>query len=432
MLKAPKAAKARSKAPVKKEKEKAEPRKPFTPMTPAQKKQALRALMNKVNNKAKHTVMAFADDVQNPYFLRRPSGIIQLDIDTGGGIPAGGLSMISGPDNAGKTYVMFKYMAMHQRLYGNDSIIGYAPTEMAPDYWFMRDCGMKVAIPEPMVEEREKHRKEMGLPPFTKEERAVLREQVGEFIILTGHTAEDLFDVVFASVQDNIFGIIGIDSFTMAAPETLMNLATFHDNPQMAASAGLTTKFLTKFSQYMLGVDGRNNTTLIGTQQVRSNPALKTAAPHVAKYLPAYAPAGGYATKHGKMLDILLMPGEKYREGKTKDNTKGYIAGKSIKWRLIKGKAGTHDNIENEVEFDYESKGVDEFSHLLVTGMRIGAIVEDSSKLSLVKYTTGEIHPDFKNLTRDLFYTKMYSSVESELAVRYEVMGHAGIECAYR
>jgi RecA/RadA recombinase len=436
MLKAPKAAKARSKAPAKKEKEKAEPRKPFTPMTPAQKKQALRSLMNKVNNKAKHTVMAFADDVQNPYFLRRPSGILQLDIDTGGGIPAGGLSMISGPDNAGKTYVMFKYMAMHQRLYGNDSILGYAPTEMAPDYWFMRDCGMKVSIPEPMIEERQEQRKFMGLPPFTKEERAALREQIGEFIILTGHTAEDLFDVTFASVKDNIFGIIGIDSFTMAAPEALMNLGTFHDNPQMAASAGLTTKFLTKFSQYMLGVDGRNNTTVIGTQQVRTNPQLKTAPAHIAKYLPAYAPAGGYATKHGKMLDILLMPGDKFREKGKKDadgkQERGAIIGKSIKWRLIKGKAGTHDNIEGEADFDYEIKGVDEFSHLLVSGMALGGIIEENGKLSLVKYTSGEIHPEFKGLGRDSFFNKMTSSLDLELAVRYELLGHAGIECAYR
>lgn len=340
--------------------------------------------------------------------------------------------MISGPDNAGKTFIMFKYFAMHQRLYGNASIIGYAPTEMAPDYWFMRDCGMKVAIPEPMIEERQEKRKLMGLPPFTKEERAVLREQIGEFIILAGHTAEDLFDVLFASVKDNIFGLIGVDSFTMAAPETLMNLSTFHDNPQMAAAAGLTTKFLTKFSQYMLGVDGRNDTTVIGTQQVRSNPALKTAAPHIAKYLPAYAPAGGYATKHGKMLDILLMPGEKYREGKSKDNTKGYIAGKSIKWRLIKGKAGTHDNIEGEVEFDYEQKGVDEFSHLLVSGMSLRGIIEDNGKLSLVKAATGELHPDFTKLTREAFFEKMSASVENELQVRYELLGHAGIECAYR
>ncbi len=432
MLKEAKAAaKGRSK-PFKKEKEKVEPRKAFTPMTSAQKKQALRALMQKANNKAKHTVMAFADDVQNPYFLRRPSGVMQLDIDTGGGIPAGGLSMISGPDNAGKTYILFKYFAMHQRLYGNSSIIGYAPTEMAPDYWFMRDAGMKVAIPEAMIEERQEQRKLMGLPNFSKEERLALREQTGEFIILTGHTAEDLFDVTFAAVQDNLFGIIGIDSFTMAAPEAVMSLGTFHDNPQMAASATLTTRFLTKFSQYMLGVEGRNNTTVLGTQQVRSNPAKKTAAPHIAKYLPDYTPAGGYATKHGKMLDILLMPGEKYREGKTKDNSRGYIAGKSIKWRLIKGKAGTHDNIEGEVEFDYELKGVDEVGHIFVTGMRYGAIVEDGGKFSLVKSTTGEIHPDFENLTREAWTEKMATSIELDLQVRYEVLGHAGIECTFR
>ncbi len=435
MLKSPVGARAGAK-PAKKAKEKDEPRQVTVQRTPAQKKAALRALIHKANTKAKHTVIAFADDVVNPYFLRRPSGIMQLDIDTGGGVPAGGLSMIYGPDNAGKTYLMFKYFAMHQRLYGTDSIIGYAPTEMAPDYWFMRDCGMKVAIPESMIEERNLQRKVMGMPPFTKEERAMLREQTGEFCILAGRTAEDMFDITFASVRDNIFGIIGIDSFTMAAPETLMNLGTFHDNPQMAASATLTTKFLTKFSQYMLGVEGRNNTTVIGTQQVRSNPALKTAAPHIIKYLPAYAPAGGYATKHGKMLDILLMPGDKFREkGKKDENGKqerGEIIGKSIKWRLIKGKAGTHDNIEGEADFDYDAKGVDEFSHLLVTGLKYGGLIEEDGKLSLVRAATGEIHPDFKGLKRPQFQEKFGSSLEAELLVRYEILGHARIECAFR
>jgi hypothetical protein len=331
---------------------------------------------------------------------------------------------------------MFKAMALHQRLYGERSFIGYAPTEMAPDYWFMRDCGMKVAIPEPMIMEREAKNAILGIPPFTKEERAALREQTGEFIIFSGHTAEDLFDTILAASTDNIFGIIGIDSFTMAAPEALMKLDTFHDNPQMAAAAGLTTKFLTKFSQHMLGVDGRNNTTVIGTQQVRSNPALKTAAPHIAKYLPAYAPAGGYATKHGKMIDILLMPGDKFRaKGKKDENGKeerGEILGKSIKWRLIKGKAGTHDNIENEVEFSYEDNGVDEFSHILVTGMALNAIVEEEGKFSLIKHASGERHEEFTKLPRKAFFEKMELSVDHELQVRYEVLAHAGVQCAYR
>lgn len=426
--KTPKAAKKKSKP----EKEKAEPRKALMPMTPAQRKQGLRALMNKANTKAKHTVMVFADEVQNPYFLRRPTGIVQLDIDLGGGCPAGGLTMISGPDNAGKTYVMFKAMAMHQRLYGENSYIGYAPTEMAPDYWFMRDCGMKVSIPEPMIMEREAKNAILGLPPFTKEERAALREQTGEFVIFSGHTAEDLFDTLLASCQDNIFGIIGVDSFTMAAPEALMKLGTFHDNPQMAAAAGLTTKFLTKYAQHMLGVEGRNNTTVIGTQQVRSNPDLKTAPAHIAKYLPAYAPAGGYATKHGKMIDILLMPGTKFRDKKTADGERGEILGKGLKWRLIKGKAGTHDNIENEVEFAYETKGVDEFSHIIVTGMTLNAIVEEEGKFSLIKHASGERHEDFTKLPRKAFYEKMCTSMDLELQVRYEILAHAGVQCAYR
>jgi RecA/RadA recombinase len=402
------------------------------PRTTAEKKKALRSLMQKANNKAKHTVIAFADDVVSPYFLRRPSGILQLDIDTGGGIPAGGLSMMSGPDNAGKTFILFKYMAMHQRLYGKDSFLGYAPTEGAPDYFFMRRCGMKVAIPDELIEERELARKVRGLPSFTKEERAGFKEQVGEFCILTGHTAEDLFDCVLAAVRDDIFGIIGVDSFTMIQPEALAEMATLHDNPRMAANATLVTRFLTKFANYMLGVDGRNNTTIIGTQQVRSSKKKSEAPPHIAKYLPDYEPAGGYAAKHGKMLDILLMPGQKFREGKSKDGERGEITGKSIKWRLIKGKAGTHDNIEGEVEFNYDNL-TEDMNHLVVVGLRSGGIVEQDGKLSLIRSATGEEHPDFKKIAGvERFIEKVCSSLENELLVRYELLAHSGVECAYR
>lgn len=402
------------------------------PLSTAEKKRALRTMMAKVNKKAQHTVISFADDVVSPYFLRRPSGIMQLDIDTGGGLPAGGISMISGPDNAGKSFLLYKYMAEHQRIYGKDSFLGFAPTEGAPDYFFMRKVGMQIAIPDANVEERDAMHKLRGLPAFTKEERADFKKQVGEFCIISGNTGEDLLNCVLASVRDNIFGLIAIDSFSMLLPEATANKDDLHEYSQQAANATLTQKFLTQFCHMMLGVEGRNDTTIIGTQQVRANRKKSEAPAHIAKYLPDYVPTGGWAAKHGKLIDLLLQPGEKVREGKTKDNPRGYIAAKYINWTVIKGKAGTHDNIKGDVEFSYE-KLTEDLRNIVVTGITYKAIIEEMGLVSLVLQSTGLPHPELDKIAGvDRFLEKMATDFELELAVRREVLAAAGIECAFK
>jgi len=415
----------------KKDKEK-EAAAPTKERTLAQRKTALRALMNRANTKAKHTVMAFAHDIEAPYFLRRPSGIVQLDIDTGGGVSAGGVSMLSGPDNSGKTFLMFKYFAMHQRLYGSKSFLAYAPVEGAPDYFFMKKCGIRVAIPDNMIAERADERKLRGLPPFTKEQLAEFRDQVGEFVILGGQTGEDLLDCVLASTKDNIFGIIGIDSFTALQPEALAETGSLHKDPQRAAQASLLTQFFQKFYPFMIGLWGRNDTSLICTQQVRSNPAKATASGPMAKYVRDWIPAGAYAAKHGKLLDLLVWSGAKEREGQTEQNKAGVVSGKWINWETIKGKAGTHDNIRGDVEFRYDIL-TNDLEDLVTTAIRYKALVENDGKLSLVNQSTGEIPTQFDGIQGvNTFIEMMKADFEMELSVRREVLAAAGIECAYR
>jgi hypothetical protein len=55
-----------------------------------------------INKQYGRKVIAPVDSVHNVYYLRRPSGIMQLDIDTGGGLPSATAHMISGPDGGGK------------------------------------------------------------------------------------------------------------------------------------------------------------------------------------------------------------------------------------------------------------------------------------------------------------------------------------------
>jgi RecA/RadA recombinase len=403
------------------------------PKTLAQKKVALRSLMNRANGKAKHTVIAYAEDIVSPYFLRRPSGIMQLDIDTGGGLAAGGVSMLSGPDNSGKTLLMFKYFAMHQRLYGDKSFLAYAPVEGAPDYDFMKKCGIRVALPQRMIEERAAARKFRGLPPFTKEELAYMRDQVGEFLILGGQTGEDLLDVVLDATKQNIFGIIGIDSFTALQPEALAETATLHKDPQRAAQASLITQFFQKFYPFMTGMWGRNDTTLLCTQQVRSNQEKANAGP-AGRYMRDYTPAGGYAAKHGKLLDLLVWSSGKEREDKTASNPSGTVVGKDINWDILKGKAGAHDNTRGAVAFRYDRHlFTDDLNDLISVGLSYGVISEQGGLLSVSSPTTGEILPNFDKIGRsEDFVNYLKTDIDLEIAVRHEILAAAKIECAYR
>lgn len=400
-------------------------------LTIAQRKQKIAALMNKINGEAKYTVIAPADEVVSPYFLRRPSGIMQLDVDTGGGLPAGGVSMLTGPDNSGKSFLLYKYMAQHQRIYGSESSVALAPVEGAPDYFFMRKCGFFVAVPDAMIDERNASRKQHGLPPFTKEERAFLKHQVGNVEIMAAQNGEDLLDAVHTAVQSNLFGIVGIDSFTALQPMQIAKQDSLHDTGQRASHATMATNFFQRLYPFLVGMWGRNDTTIVCTQQVRANAAKANAPPALQKYIKDWAPAGAYATKHGKMIDLMVWDGGKVRRKQGKEEV-GEVIGKTMVWETEKGKAGTHDNIRGEVKFLYETL-TDDLQNVVETGFSYKAIIEEDGYLSLISASTGERIDAWKKVAGPAnFIKRMRENLMNEFFVRMEILAHAGIECAYR
>ena len=59
-------------------------------MAPAERHKRLLALKQQANKDAERpNLLVFADEIASPNFLRRPTGIAQIDIDLGGGWPAG-------------------------------------------------------------------------------------------------------------------------------------------------------------------------------------------------------------------------------------------------------------------------------------------------------------------------------------------------------
>lgn len=395
-------------------------------MSAVERKRALQAFANQANKRAKgRKVIATADEVPNTFMLRRPSGIMQLDIDTGGGLPAGGLSYISGPDNAGKTFLLWKYFAMQQRLFGNACVLGYAATESAPDFFFARKCGCRIAVPDEMIESKQQQRKEIGLPAFTKEELKEFKTQIGEVIIFRGGTAEELLDNVLAGVERNLFNILAVDSISSVLPSSEAQLDSVGDYGQQGAQATLVTKFMKKYCPLTVGLEGPNETTLIFTAQVRANRKKSELPSYMAKWEQEWATVGSWMGRHTKLIDITIWSGAFEKEKDTKTDKKVAV-GKTLNWKLTKGKAGTHDGIVGETEIFYDRISND-IPSIIGPGIRFGVITERDGLISVPS------NEKIKNIAGpERFVEKLMSDFDLEMDIRRRIISAAKIECIYR
>lgn len=395
------------------------------------KRAALRALITKQNESAGHKVLSFACDVPNTFSIRRPSGIMQLDMDTGGGLPAGCMSELSGPNGAGKTFLAMHYCRMHQRIYGEQSFIGYAVVEGAFDFRRALNMGLKISVPDETIDEWNQIRTVRNIPAYTKEEHQSLKEQIGEFIIIRGNTGEELMQAVLDAVRSNVFGIIVVDSVSVLLPDADAD-KDLDENNKKASRASLMTDFVNKYLPTTNGLDGLNYTTLICLNQVRANQERANAASHLQKYIKAWSSTGAYAEKHAKHIDVTVSSGQKLKK-----TIKGeeHTIGKVTHYEITKGKTGTHENITGEFPFYYETwnrSGVDSLETVILQGMHLGVIIERNGKISVIQPDTGlptQI-TDIPGLPA--FKRMMEIDFDFELAVRREIMAAKGIMCLYR
>ena len=406
--------------------------------TAAEKKKLLAQKAAAINKSFKKTVIATADKVKNPYFLRHPTGIMELDVDLAGGFPPG-VSYISGPDGAGKSHLLYRTMAMHQRLYGDKAAIALAAVEAPIDHFFMRKLGVIIAVPDEIIEEKNDWRKKHGLGAFTKDEVKELKRQVGTFWDITGATMEQTLMAVIETLSDktlretdNQFGIIGIDSVNALIPQALLE-TDLDEHGQRAAHASCLTRFYAQLYPLLTSLEGDPMyTSILFTQQVRSNPAKQTAQPHIAKFLPDYAPAtGAYAAKHGKLIDVMIWPGQKKKEA-NEHGGKKEIVQKTMGWELLKGKAGTHEGKTGEVLFDFETTDfIDLHRSVLVSGMRHGVFQEKNGMITFINPATGLESEVISNIPAEALVQKMRENVDFEVEMRLAVLAANKIECRY-
>lgn len=342
-------------------------------------------------------VIQRGSELEGRFDLRRPSGIPSLDIDTGGGLPAGGLSQVDGPDGSGKNMLAYRYLGECQRLYGDETNVFMLCMEFPFDKDYAAYHGFHVPYSGYEIEVRQRAKKVEGLAPLTDKEIAemISTKGKGTFHLLRG-SAEANLDAVVEMIRSNAYQIGVIDSWDsmLTAPEEEADLA---DDPRIANASSVQTKWMKKvqgaltprkrcpecwnlelnFKKYAsgnynyhcsCGWKGKdtyleeNETTIIGIRQVRAN--MKKS-----KYGPEYKTGGAWALKHGKLVDIQLRPGERIMapDGKTR-------IGKEINYEITKGKAGTHEGKKGTIRYFFGPPEVDVDHNFVATAIDMEVI----------------------------------------------------------
>lgn len=366
-------------------------------------------------------IIQTADSVTNPFILKRPTGIVSLDIAIGGGWPAGTLCQVAAPEGVGKNALCNQTVAMVQQIYGEASCIAWICTEMTLDKMFAHMFGVVVPMSDYEITMVNAARADKGLKPLTEAEVKFRKRKLGEFVIVDSGTSAQRLEVTLRLIESNKFQLIIIDSLASLLTD-VQDETELQDEPQQSSEARLITRFCNKYwgrAGRAHGEDEQANwTTVLTTYQVRGNRSN-------AKFKKAWAVGGAYALRHAKAIDLHMERGDRY----PKDASKPQL-GKNVKWHVTKGKAGCSEGGKGEVLF-LRDEGYDIWSDLANTAKKIGAIqqagkywkwIGTDGKTEIQKFAGG-LDGVVSALVKDdeLFWT-MYRDV----AMR------EGVECVYK
>ncbi len=381
--------------------------------------------LNRLRN-ANPDLMYPADEAENQYMLRRPTGIIELDIALGGGFPAGGACMLSGPFNSGKTWLLFRTIAMQQQIYGNDFMGALHVGEMAFPYDQAIQAGCRLSVPDAILNHWAEWRYHCELPQFTPQELEYMKTSVGHLEMIGGATGEEILTTVLSCVDSNIFSVVGIDSISslQSAADITKEL---DDDGKRGAHATMMKKFWIKLVPKLNR--GRNATSILMVQQVVANQERANFPAAMQKYLQEWTVKGGESTKHFKLIDLVMWSGDKINRTSSDERS---VIGKWVKYRTLKGKAGTHDNIYGEFPYYYHLGGVDLHGELIASAIRRGVLLNVGNGVQVFNAETRQPVAGMFAKNEQELRQMFTASFDFELAFRREILRAAGKPCLYR
>ncbi len=338
--------------------------------------------MNKNRQYKGHAQIRLASEVNTVYDLRRPTGILSLDIALGGGIHAGGATELYGAESSGKTTLLWRIFAQNQQIHGEDSKLLLLSTELRPDRGQARLAGCCIAYSDQEILQLDVARKKAGHKTFTSDDVEDLKKQIGDIVIVTTGTADHGLDVVVDALRFGKFQIAAIDSLGNLLTPAVEEGST--GDAHYAGPARIVTQFQNKVAP-MYAIDREDGsmleTSLIGINQVRA----KIGASKFED--PDKGAMGAWAWKHGLLVSLKLTKGAKL---KVNNETVGH----RVNWITRKGKAGTHDGKVGSYEYyhipklapvfwrdvcAYNYGGVGEFEDYVQVGVSNGLITKTGS-----------------------------------------------------
>ncbi len=354
--------------------------------TAAERRATLDGIISKAQEEHGAGCVARAENTFASYSLRRPTGLISLDLALAGGWPAAAPSVLVGPDGVGKDYLLWRTAAEVQRIYGADFAMACYFTEFRPDKLYMKDyCGLQIAFSEDELADLDRARHNAGVDPLSAQDLDHYRRQTGTFISIYGVSADKGFDEVFNFTDTNHCQIVAVNSIGSLQTEAKEKTESFEDFAQQRNEAMLLSKAMPKFSMYLNRrdqYDRPNETTILLVNQVRSRdqsaPTFRGRPPSERdKYQTA---SNSRALKHHKAIELMLHNGAKI---KAKDD-ESVVLGRKKQWELTKGKLGTHEGIRGEFDY-YFGEGADTNGDLITTALHLG--VMDRSGTSHYSYS---------------------------------------------
>jgi RecA/RadA recombinase len=362
-----------------------------------------------------------AEDLSSPYMLRRPTGVIELDVTLAGGFPAGGSSMLSGPYNSGKSWLLWRMFAMQQRIYGHEFIGAIAHAEGAIDYEHVRRCGCFIAVPDDVINGWNELRFQRGLPELTSQEVDYWKMQIGHLETVQGDTGEQILTGVLNLNEKGVCNIVAIDSIT-----SLQSMKDadkdMDEESKRAAHAQMMKQFWLRYVPQTRR--GKNHTTVMMVQQVVQRD--KSNAGYAAKYLSDWEVRGGESSKHYKLIDLVVSSGAKIRD------TEKNVIGKEVNYHTLKGKAGVHDNVNGSFSYYYHLNGTDVYGDLIGAAIRRGLLMQYGAQLVFMSAQTRDALDDVRYKNDGEVKERLIHDVAFEFAVRREILAASGIQCLYR
>jgi RecA/RadA recombinase len=284
-------------------------------------------------------------DMRTPFHIRRPTGIISMDIELVGGFPGGTLVQLHGEKGTGKTGLACAAAGMNQRLYSDEAATFFSSFGYRMDASLARLVGVQVAYSDDELTG-------LGIDAEDVPDEYA-GDTVGVFKIITlqnSDTAKDapaeaIFETATELIESGAFQIGIIDE--MGSGETRDDVKKqFKDERRMAAWSRLVTQFCVRmYTKFRIP---QENGEPVDTVLFVINPARANINTSGGRQYKKTTETSGFALQHAKAVDIHLRKGKPFRKGDK-------VVAFEVNWTIAKGKHGLATGAKGQYIWNVDS-----------------------------------------------------------------------------